>query len=51
MRNVSQGQVIDYAYQVKLADPSDNIRLTQELQTVDGIRGITYTNQEATVEV
>jgi uncharacterized membrane protein YhiD involved in acid resistance len=51
MRSVAQGQIVDYAYQVKLSDPDDNVTLVQELQTVDGIRGITYTNQEATVEV
>ncbi len=51
MRSVAQGQVVDYAYQVKLADPEDNITLIQQLERIDGIRGITYTNQEATVEV
>ncbi|MDZ7357247.1 MAG: DUF4956 domain-containing protein [candidate division KSB1 bacterium] len=51
MRSVAQGQVVDYAYQVKLADPDDNIALIQQLERIDGIRGITYTNQEATVEV
>ena len=51
MRNVAQGQVVDYAYQVKLADPNDNLKLIQQLETIAGIRGITYTNQEATVEV
>ncbi|MCI0516144.1 DUF4956 domain-containing protein [candidate division KSB1 bacterium] len=51
MRNVAQGQVIDYAYQVKLSTPTDNQELVQQLQTIDGIRGLTYTNQEATVEL
>jgi uncharacterized membrane protein YhiD involved in acid resistance len=51
MRSVAQGQVVDYAYQVKLADPDDNVTLIQQLERIDGIRGITYTNQEATVEV
>lgn len=51
MRSVAQGQVVDYAYQVKLADPDDNLVLIQHLERIDGIRGITYTNQEATVEV
>jgi len=51
MRNVAQGQVVDYAYQVKLAEPIDNLKLIQQLETIAGIRGITYTNQEATVEV
>lgn len=51
MRNVAQGQIVDYAYQVKLSDPDDNVRLIQQLERVDGIRGLSYTNQEATVEV
>lgn len=51
MRSVAQGQVVDYAYQVKLSDPEDNVTLIQQLEGIDGIRGITYTNQEATVEV
>jgi uncharacterized membrane protein YhiD involved in acid resistance len=51
MRNVAQGKTVDYAYQVKLSDPMDNVALIQELETIEGIRGITYTNQEATVEV
>ena len=51
MRNVAQGQVVDYAYQVKLADPMANQALIQQLETIEGIRGITYMNQEATVEV
>lgn len=51
MRNVAQGGVVDYAYQVKLNKPLANQKLIQELELVEGIRGITYTNQEATVEV
>ena len=51
MRNVAQGKIVDYAYQVKLSDPEDNILLIQNLEKIDGIRGITYTNQEATLEV
>ena len=51
MRNVAQGQMVDYAYQVKLADPMANQALIRKLELIDGIRGITYMNQEATVEV
>jgi len=51
MRSVAQGNVVDYAYQVKLSDPNDDEILIQQLETIDGIRGITYTNQEATIEV
>jgi uncharacterized membrane protein YhiD involved in acid resistance len=51
MRNVAQGQMVDYAYQVKLVDPMANQALIRHLEMIDGIRGITYMNQEATVEV
>ena len=51
IRSVAQGQVMDYAYQVKLSDSADNVTLIQQLERINGIRGITYTNQEATVEV
>lgn len=51
MRDVAQGQVFDYAYQVKLSSPTDNQVLVRELEKIEGIRGLTYTNQEATVEV
>lgn len=51
MRDVAQGQAFDYSYQVRLAHPSDNQKLMTELEGVEGIRGLAYTNQEATVEV
>ncbi len=51
MRNAAQGKVVDYAYQVKFSDSSANQKLIQELEKIKGIRGITYMNQEATVEV
>ncbi len=51
MRNAAQGKIVDYAYQVKFSDSSANQKLVQELEKINGIRGITYMNQEATVEV
>ena len=51
MRDVAQGKVYDYAYQVKLFKPNDNENLIRELEQIEGIRGLTYTNQETTVEV
>ena len=51
MRNAAQGKIVDYAYQVKLTDSMANQELIQQLESIDGIRGITYMNQEATVEV
>jgi uncharacterized membrane protein YhiD involved in acid resistance len=51
MRDVAQGQAFDYSYQVRLSDPADNEKLIAELRKVKDIRGLTYINQEATVEV
>ncbi|MBN1780330.1 DUF4956 domain-containing protein [bacterium] len=51
MRDVAQGKAFDYSYQVKLAHLNDNQILISELENVKGIRGLSYTNQEATVEV
>ncbi len=51
LRDVAQGEYQDYAYQVKLRRSEDNQQLIRELNQVKGIRGLSYTNQEATVEV
>lgn len=51
MRDVAQGQAFDYSYQVKLFRPQDNENLIRELEKVEGIRGLVYSNQETTVEV
>jgi hypothetical protein len=51
MRDVAQGQAFDYSYQVRLANPGDQESLIAELRKVKDIRGLTYINQEATVEV
>lgn len=51
MRDVAQGEAYDYAYQVKLVQPHDNEILIRELEKIEGIRGLTYMNQETTVEV
>ncbi|MDD5766026.1 MAG: DUF4956 domain-containing protein [Candidatus Marinimicrobia bacterium] len=51
MRDVAQGQVVEYAYQVKLSAPDDNRILLSALELVDGMRGLTYTNQEAGIEL
>ncbi|MCK5148857.1 DUF4956 domain-containing protein [bacterium] len=51
MRDVAQGQAFEYAYQVKLHQSKDNETLVRELEQIEGIRGLTYTNQEITVEI
>jgi len=51
MRNVAQGDLVDCSYQIKLRRDSDVTLLISELDRVEGIRGLTYMNQQTTVEV
>jgi uncharacterized membrane protein YhiD involved in acid resistance len=51
IRDISQGLMFEYAYQVKLKSAGDELPLIAALEKVSGISGISYTNQEATVEV
>jgi len=51
MRDIAQGQMFEYAYQVKLSNPNDNLILLAALAKITGMRGLTYTNQEAGVEL
>ena len=51
MRSVSQGDLTDCTYQVKLAQESDSARLMTALETLEGIRGLTYMDHTSTVEV
>lgn len=51
MRDIAQGEMFEYAYQVKLSGVADNQELLTALEKVAGMRGLTYTNQEAGVEL
>ena len=51
MRNVAQGEAVEYAYQVAFADDGGARRLMEALHTVEGVRGLTYMNQNTTVEL
>jgi uncharacterized membrane protein YhiD involved in acid resistance len=51
LRNVSQGDLVDCTYQVKLAREADSARLMEALEGLEGIRGLTYMNHSSTVEV
>lgn len=51
MRDVAQGKAYDYSYQIKLKEISDNQQLLSELNNIQGMRGLTFTNRETTVEV
>ena len=51
LRDVSQGEMVDCAYQIKLAEDNDAARLVRELEQVEGIRGLAFHNRNTTVEV
>ncbi len=51
MRNVAQGDLVDCTYQVKLAREEDSTRLIEALETIEGIRGLSYMNHTSAVEV
>jgi uncharacterized membrane protein YhiD involved in acid resistance len=51
MRDVAQGDMVDYTYQVKLVKPEDSAKIIDGLKQLEGIRGLTYMSQETTVEV
>jgi len=50
-RSVAQGNMMDYSYQVRFSDEKDCDRMLQELEQVQGLRGLVYMNQQTTVEV
>ena len=51
LRDIAQGKAMDFSYQIKLHHPEDSTALVDALMAVDGIRGLTFINQESTVEV
>ena len=50
-RSVSQGDFMDFAYQVRFRRPEDCDALLAELESIDGLRGLVYVNEQTTVEV
>ena len=51
LREMAQGQRLDYAYQVKLKPKKDNAAFIGELQQIPSTRGVSLMLQEATVEL
>ena len=51
MRTAAQGELVDYAYQVRLKSEGAEEQLLRKLEQVSGIRGLTYVNQQTTVEL
>jgi hypothetical protein len=51
MRTAAQGELVDYAYQVRLSSLGVEEQLLRKLEQVAGIRGLTYVNQQTTAEL
>ncbi|MGE3756839.1 MAG: DUF4956 domain-containing protein [Pseudobdellovibrionaceae bacterium] len=51
IREMGQGEILDYAYQVKLKKDLSKHRLVSEVQKIDGAKGVNLMMQEAIVEV
>lgn len=50
-RSQAQGEVMDFAYQVRFKNDTDGEKLIQELERVNGLRGLVYINEQTSVEV
>ncbi len=51
LREVAQGQAMEHAYQVRLADSKHRVALVQDLERVPGIQDVSLLLQEPTVEL
>jgi hypothetical protein len=53
MREVAQGQMMDYSYQVKMSGSQSGAeqKLIEELGSITGLSGIVFMSQQPTVEV
>lgn len=50
-RSVSQGEYMDFAYQVRFRKPEDCDDLLVRLEGISGMKGLVYVNEQTTVEV
>lgn len=51
LREVAQGEAMEYAYQVRLGDPRKRVELVRALETLPGIQDVSLLLQEPTVEL
>ncbi len=51
LREVSQGDALEHAYQIQIPDQSRRVKLVRELEAVAGIQDVTLLMQEPTVEL
>lgn len=51
LREVAQGQAMEHAYQIRLADSKHRVELVQDLEKLPGIQDVSLLLQEPTVEL
>ena len=51
LREVAQGQAMEHAYQIRIADPKHRSSLVQSLEQLPGIQDVSLLLQEPTVEL
>lgn len=51
IREMAQGERLDFAYQVRLKPQATSAQLVEELGKVDSLRGLNFMNQESVIEV
>ena len=51
LREVAQGQAMEHAYQIRLADPAQRVALVRALEAVPGVQDVSLLLQEPTVEL
>ncbi len=50
LRDAAQGSMVDYSYQVRLAGDAGHMPLLDALGQIEGVRGLTFMNQDSTLE-
>lgn len=51
IREMGQGERLDFSYQIRLKPQADSAQLIEELGRVDSVRGLNFMNQESVIEV
>lgn len=51
IREMAQGERLDFSYQVRLKPQASSAQLIEELGKVDSLRGLNFMNQESVIEV
>ncbi len=51
LRDMAQGERLDYAYQIKMKKNRNSIDLIEEIKNIGSVKGANLLMQEATVEV